>query len=134
PLTWLKGMLVKVQHNGQPRREEQQADHAGIALVAREMPYGAQESQYQRQEVIFVIRGIGFQRVGQGVLPAQSHLVNKFDAAYPVAASQVAMALFVVLPARKVPQEVAAVHMPHLVAKKEPQVVAKGWALAFAQV
>ena len=63
------------------------------------------------------------QVVGQFALVAQSHVVNERNAGEPVAMFQFAMALDVILSARKIPHEIAPVHEITLVGKEEVEIL-----------
>ena len=124
-LTRLARILVQINHNGDTCKYEQRHHNPEILLITVEVEAKTEQTKQQRQEVIFIgsrIVGV-FRR--QVVLRAKPRLVNKLDAANPVAAHVVAVALNIVLAADKVPHKVAPVHKAALIADEEGQILAK---------
>ena len=85
------------------------------ALAAVCLPKQADESEQQRKHVEHVASGVVFQVVGEHILVAETGVVDKRNAADPVAVVDFALTLQVVLTAGKIPEEVAPIHVIELV-------------------
>ena len=124
-LAYLERILVEVHHDGQAGEQEEQAGDPAVARVMTKLEEEADQAQDQRQEEIVVLPPVVDDEVGAFALVAQAQLVDELDAAFPIAAAQVAgcVAVDVVLPAHEIPHEIADVHVVDLVVEEETQVV-----------
>ena len=81
-----------------------------------------------------VVSLILFKHVGQQALVAVHGIIDERYARYPVAMLEFAVALNVVLPAGKVPHEIAPVHEVHLIRQEEAQIGALMFAGVLRQI
>ena len=93
-------------------------------LVIAKLPYDTYDTKYQRQGKEYIVSLVFLYGLGQFVLVAQTYVVNEWYACYPVAVLLLAIiVLYVVLAANKVPEEIAPVHVVHLIVDEETHVV-----------
>ena len=96
-LARLNRALVEVHHNGNAREEEQQRHHRKIFFAALVLKVHAGHPQQEGQQEVGVAALVVFHAVGQqGLVGAQARVVDKRDAANPVAARKGAVPLQVV--------------------------------------
>ena len=123
-LAHLVRRLVQVEDDRDAGHEEEQEHQPAAPLVAGELEEQAQQAQQQRQQVIMVLAFVVAQGGRRVVLVAQAQLVQRTDAALPVAEEQVVgrLPVDVVLPAGEIPHEITPVHPVQLVVEEEGQI------------
>ena len=93
--------MIQVDHDGQSGQHEQQGDHPEILIVPFIIVIGADQSEDEGEQVIFIISLVihnGGRLVGLG---SQSCLVNELDPADPVSFGQFPVSLNIILPSGK---------------------------------
>ena len=118
--------LVQIEDNGQTGHEEKEENDPELLdafLSAVGLPEHAEESEQQGQAVEDVVSLVFAQIGGEFRLIAVEGVVNEGDTGDPLAVIELAVALYVVLTAGKIPHKVAPVHEIHLVGEEEAEVV-----------
>ena len=91
------------------------------------MKQQANESKQKRQIIEPVVAFVRHLLSGEQLLVPKSLGIYCLDAAEPVSIQEISIALDVILPAYKVPKEVAEVHPAHLIILEIAQVLGHAW-------
>ena len=117
-LARLKGLVVGINHNGEPGKQKEQGNDPSVALVALGLKPQTQQTKNQGQGVVVVAALLPLHRVRQVGLRAKAYLVDEVNARHPVAIDQLIAVLVVVLAPGKIPHEIAEVHLANLIVQK----------------
>ncbi len=120
--TWLIWCLVEVHNDSDTCHEEQQEHHPAVFRIIFQLVEQADEAEYQRQEVIFC-PGRVLHCSRQVVLVTKSRIINKSDAAYPVAMFYLTLSFGVVLTAHEVPHEITPEHPATLIINEKLKIL-----------
>ena len=119
--------MVKVEYNCKTGHEEQHEYYPELLLALLavvKLPSDTDYSQNEWQGKEYIASLIVLDSLWQLVLVAQTYVVNKWYACYPVAILLLAIiVLYVILAADEIPKEIAPVHVVYLVVDKETYVV-----------
>ena len=111
----LKGLVVGIDHNGEPSKQEQQSNNPCVALVALGLKPQTKQTKNQGQGVVVIAPLLPLHRVRQVGLWPQTHLVDEVNTRHPVAIDQLIAVLVVVLAPSKIPHKIAEPHLSYLI-------------------
>ena len=119
--------LVEVEHDSDTCHEEQEENHPELlnsALVLVSLPEQTGDTEQKREHEEHIVPLVTFAEVAwQQRLVAESRVVDKRDTRNPVAVSDFAGTLDIVLPTHKIPHKVAPIHVIELVVEEESEVL-----------
>ena len=127
-LTRLSRCLVEVEHDGQPRHEEEEEHHPELlnALLSFEsLPEETEQTEDERHAVEHIVPLVLSQIRRKFALVTQHGVVDERETGNPVAMFEFTVTLDVVLTSCEVPQEITPVHEVHLIRHEEFQVLSK---------